>query len=640
MSWIEKLWHTYEANRAEVGRFRDDGALPLLPICHATQQAQIEIVIDGSGKFIRAAVVSPDDARTIIPVTEQSASRSSGKPVHHPLCDKLQYVAGDFVQFGGKVTSGFAKNPREPYEAYVSGLENWCASPFKHPKVQAVLHYVRRGTVIEDLVDYGILHVDAEDQLLAEWNDDKREPPAIFKVMRRRPQWDALVRWIVEVPGDPRSKVWTDETLYDSWIQFYISQQEHVGVCYVTGKEEKLATLHPASLRRDGDKAKIISGNDTSGFTFRGRFTDLSQAVGVSLEVTQKAHNALRWLIRKQGTILGDFVVVAWAVAGEAIPDPLADSAALLGLSGAASDDSADAGFTGEDFARRLRHRMLGYSSELGDTSEIVVMGLDSASDGRMSIVFYRELTGSEFLARIEHWHSTCSWRHAYKTLALRKAGHADVDGFIGAPAPADIAEAAYGTRLDDKLKKRTVERLLPCIIDGQPLPRDLVDNVVRRASNRAGLEQWEWDKALTIACALYRKANEKEGYTMALDEGRRSRDYLYGRLLALADSLEEWALNTAGESRPTNAARLMQRFAERPYSTWRTLELALAPYKARLGAKAIGRMNQISEVMALFDPEDFTNDRPLSGEFLLGYHCQRHALRERHVRQVEEQTY
>lgn len=125
----------------------------------------------------------------------------------------------------------------------------------------------------------------------------------------------------------------------------------------------------------------------------------------------------------------------------------------------------------------------------------------------------------------------------------------------------------------------------------------------------------------------------------MALDEGRRSRDYLYGRLLALADSLEEWALSTAGESRPTNAARLMQRFAERPYSTWRTLELALAPYKARLGAKATGRVNQISEVMALFDPEDFTNDRPLSAEFLLGYHCQRYALRERHARQVEEQT-
>lgn len=113
----------------------------------------------------------------------------------------------------------------------------------------------------------------------------------------------------------------------------------------------------------------------------------------------------------------------------------------------------------------------------------------------------------------------------------------------------------------------------------------------------------------------------------MALDENRKTRDYLYGRLLAIADNLEEWALRTAGENRQTNAARLMQRFAEHPYSTWRTIELALVPYKARLGNKATKHLRLITEVMNMFDPDDFTNDRKLSGEFLLGYHCQREAL-------------
>jgi CRISPR-associated protein Csd1 len=42
-------------------------------------------------------------------------------------------------------------------------------------------------------------------------------------------------------------------------------------------------------------------------------------------------------------------------------------------------------------------------------------------------------------------------------------------------------------------------------------------------------------NKVFSIACALYRKLNEKEGYDMALEEGRKTRDYLYGRLLALA---------------------------------------------------------------------------------------------------------
>lgn len=114
----------------------------------------------------------------------------------------------------------------------------------------------------------------------------------------------------------------------------------------------------------------------------------------------------------------------------------------------------------------------------------------------------------------------------------------------------------------------------------------------------------------------------------MALEENRKTRDYLYGRLLALAESLEKWALDISHENRDTNAARLMQRFAERPYSTWRTIELSLAPYKARLGGKSIKRQRMIDDVIASFNPEDFISDKRLSGEFLLGYHCQRAALR------------
>jgi len=36
-----------------------------------------------------------------------------------------------------------------------------------------------------------------------------------------------------------------------------------------------------------------------------------------------------------------------------------------------------------------------------------------------------------------------------------------------------------------------------------------------------------------------------------------------------------------------------------------------------------------IDKAMNLFDPvTDFTNDKPLCGEFLLGYHCQREDLK------------
>jgi CRISPR-associated protein Csd1 len=35
-----------------------------------------------------------------------------------------------------------------------------------------------------------------------------------------------------------------------------------------------------------------------------------------------------------------------------------------------------------------------------------------------------------------------------------------------------------------------------------------------------------------------------------------------------------------------------------------------------------------IDDVVASFNPEDFTSDKKLSGEFLLGYHSQREYLR------------
>lgn len=118
----------------------------------------------------------------------------------------------------------------------------------------------------------------------------------------------------------------------------------------------------------------------------------------------------------------------------------------------------------------------------------------------------------------------------------------------------------------------------------------------------------------------------------MALERERNSRDYLYGRLLALAEHLEGRALYVGGERRATSAEKLMQRFADRPYSTWRVLETGLTPYKVRLNAKRHGFLNavqqEIDAVCAQFETDDFVSDKRLSGEFLLGYHCQRAALK------------
>lgn len=614
MAWIEKLYQTYE-NCA--GKVEPVGA-HLWPVSHMVKRAHVEVAIDAEGNFRRARVLTRLEAPTLIPATEKSAGRTGSADEPHPLCDELSYCAEDFPS---------TKSTR--FSAYKRLLSSW-ANSSGHVKAKAVLAYVSKGSLRADLIKNKILPITIED---AKGRKVKVADGKVF------------VRWVVEEPGNPCDATWEDKSLAESWIRFHSSHAWRDDFCMVTGRRGRVARNHPRYIRFPGDGAKLISTNDSGGYTYRGRFTDGDedygkQAYSVSFEVSQKAHSALRWLIERQA--YRDYesgqTIVAWSVAGKTIPDPLKDTLALIRGDSENAQPDADAnarlaGDAGQASALRLKQIMRGYRANLDPTDDIVVMGLDSATSGRMAIIYYRELKGSEFLDRVERWHEQCAWAQNFGKNTK----------FVGAPAPHDIAEAAFATRIgeggelrvDDKLRKVTIERLLPCIIDGEPIPRDLVLSTSRRAANRMGLKHWEWEKCLGIACALFRGYSKSHGkeYQMALEEDRITRDYLYGRLLALADNIEGYSLKQAGENRDTTAARLMQRFADRPFSTWRNIELGLTPYKSRLRASENGagflwkREKLLDEIQCRFQSDDFTSDRALSGEFLLGYHCQRASL-------------
>jgi len=55
-----------------------------------------------------------------------------------------------------------------------------------------------------------------------------------------------------------------------------------------------------------------------------------------------------------------------------------------------------------------------------------------------------------------------------------------------------------------------------------------------------------------------------------------------------------------------------------------------LWPYKQKLGWRAKSRYDEIGQIMDQFSIEDFTNDKPLSGEFLLGYYCELNYLNKK----------
>ena len=653
MSWMRKLYRTYESI-LEQGV--TDDTEPLTPVGHTIQNAHIVIVIDGQGNFQTARVMPPKTA-ILLPATESSENRTSGE-APHPLADKIQYVAKDYVDYGGEKKAYF--------DGYLKQLKAWCESPFAHPKVQAVLHYVAKGRVVADLVEAGIFQLDSGNKVLNKW-EAEGDAPSIFSVLPKTKGeiefGSALVCWQVEIAGDVHSQTWTDKTIQQSWADYAASGKAEKGFCLVQGEEAVISTMHPAKLRHTGDKAKLISSNDTAGYTFRGRFATAEEAASVSADVSAKAHSALRWLISRQGIRNGDQVTVAWAISGKPVPSPMKDISAELDWADMGNWDISAVENPDEIAAQRLpensetppdwsvnigraaaqiiKKKLHGYQAELKAHEQISLIMLDSATPGRMALTYYQEFLPADYFANLDAWIDDFSWyqRYSIEVPNGKKTDKRTQWRFVP-PSPYSIAEAVYGKSLSDTLKKQLYARLLPVIAGGTsvPIPEDLVQKSFQAACNPNGCENWEWQRNIGVACALYKgwrarhhDLSQRRTYPMSLDTQNRSRDYLYGRLLAVAENTESYALYLAGEKRATTAERYMQRFAEHPFATWRNIELALKPYQERLhnngkdtGAQAIG------EIMELFAIDDFTCDDKLSGEFLLGYHCQKMEIARR----------
>jgi CRISPR-associated protein Csd1 len=642
MSWLSKLCVTYE--KAQQLEISDE--LKPLPISHTLQNAHIKVTIDAQGNFKRAEVL--EKTQIVLPATEKSAGRSSGE-APHPLADKIQYVAGDYAKFGGR--------KKAYYEGYLKQLSDWCNSQNFIEQVRAVKTYVKKGVLISDLVKSGILFLDDKGELLISWPEDSdQEVPKLFKILpkenKKLDQGSALVCWNVEGINFLTSETWLNPDIQKAWILYDTQNAGKNSFCYVTGQEQPAASNHPAKLRHTGDKAKLISSNDLDGFTFKGRFTDTKKSIetkglqgaSISYEVTQKAHNALRWLITRQGYRNGNQAIVAWAVSCKDIPEPMNMSLDLMEEYEAVIDHSID---LGKKFGRELKKLISGYKAKLDSRDNIIILGLDSATPGRMGITYYQELKPDEYLDRIEQWHNDFAWFQRVKFDESKERYHRWP---ISTPSPRAIFEAIFGTTISDSLKKKTLERLLPCIVDGLPFPSDLMQGAVRQAVNRQSYQrdkQWLWEKNLGVACALFkgfqRRQKRSKEYEMGLEKNNSNRDYLFGRLLAIAEKIEETALYVAGESRNTTAARLMQRFADRPASTWRNIELALNPYIQRLKVSRGGFLHNIQmeldEIMSMFESSEFILDKPLGGEFLLAFHAQRLELNKKKEDRVSTQS-
>ncbi|MGK0550864.1 type I-C CRISPR-associated protein Cas8c/Csd1 [Enterococcus faecalis] len=633
MSWLNDLYQTYEENVDQVGKIQYTNfgkEVVLLPVSHAYQNAQIDVAVTTAGDFYRAEVIPKEKAPTVVPVTINSAGRTSGI-FPHGLHDGLQYVAGDFEAYGGVYKKDNA------YQLYIEQLQKWCQSKHANPLVQAVLTYLEKGCLIENLVQGPAPIMLVKDhKLVPKWSKDLEaefgEKPLLFNVLSGE-QTTAFIRFSVYEDSKGIRPLWGDLEVIESFIRYYSEELPEPGLDYVTGEILPLTENHPSKIRYGGDMAKIISGNDSKNFTYLGRFTDKKQVASISYEASQKGHNALKWLIAKQGYTIDGRVFLTWGHAE--VPKPEASSYGIFADFYAADEEASTLvtiDTTHQQFSEHFNQALKGYSARLDYHEPIHIMILDAATPGRMGILYDRSIEKELYLQRLKSWHQSCFWRHTY---GIKNKQHYT---FWGAPALRDIAEAAYGARSSDTLIKNTIHELFPCVVDGKKIPLNIVRSLLQRASNPVSMERWEWEKTLSIACAVMNMHFDfkKEEKNVSLNERETDRNYLFGRMLAIADILEERALYKAGIKRSTNAIRYMNAFSAHPVTTWKIIQANLIPYQAKLRGQGSYYQKLLDEIGASFELTDYT-DKALNGKYLLGYYSQRAALKQKSEEKTED---
>ena len=660
MSWEEELIRLYDMNSSQAGKIQykrikkngKDEEIPyvLLPPFHTTVTAQIQVTLSAEGEFLGASKVGSEDKLTIIPVTEKSNGGRTSGPAPHPFCDELKYLDGDYEKYLKEKSKDLSKY----HLAYMEALKNWHLSTFTHEKVEALWLYLKRGTLIRDLFQEKILVLN-EEGYLAE--DVKIEGI---------PQNKAFVRFVVRGKTGMNSEqtcdeCWKDISLQECFIRYYRSVERKKELDYLTGEIQTPSYLHPKKIRNEGDGAKLISSNDKDNFTFRGRFSTKEQAFAIGNETSQKMHNALKWIIRKQGRTFDTLTMVTWESDMKEMPPWDADTETISSVSvtemtpeigeedlqalfqddiptgwGEEAEESSE--YDGNPAtARQFYSALEGYRKQVENTSHMILMAFDAATTGRLSLAEFKTMETSRYLDNIRKWHEQCGWiQWKYKD-GQRKS-------YYGMPGVRDIADILYGlesngriTIADKNGKKLYAElgrRLIPCIWDNRNVPYDLLMTAVNRASMpQAYKERYNWERVLTLACSFVKKnryERKKEEWNVALDKECKIRDYLYGRLLAVADRIEYRTYEKDKDtSRVTNAKRYMSTFSQRPFDTWKIIEENLQPYLNKLSiAERRYYENLLDSIEVLFDMDEYRNNDKLDGLYLLGFHSQSYDLK------------
>lgn len=610
MSFMQKLCDVYDAVIDTSGA---EGEASLLPMGFTQKKIEFNIILSPSGELVTAQRLN--EQAFAVPSTPQAESRSSDI-TPFPLADSLKYLMG--------------KEKNGNLDSYLAQLDTWCAEPHAPQCLRVLLAYLQKKT----------LYVDLSAVVWLKLEYDKGDTPGKGK------DADKTACFSVECPGE-ENRLWMREDVKQSWrMHFAASLGNETALCYVTGKQLPPIKKHPYLQVT----SRLISSKDEAfPFQYKGRFTEDGSAATISVEASTKMHRALRWLLEHQSFRRYGISFVGWNTiapilkpalideeeeAGKAVPDTLQGYIEALFDSVQGNSARFERAIDPDNTSEEVRKRQ----------EEIVLLGLQSATKGRVSVNYVQEMPGNVFVQHVQRWNEGCRWQMMQsKALPAERPAtwHEICEAVMGADTLQLAKRDFKAEKAANKYMREVQLRLLHCVVEAQPIPEQMVSAAFNRAvqplsftDSKGHWSNWQWQSCVSTACAMIRKhyLDQMPARILSpvLDTACTDRDYLYGRLLALAHRIEQAAVQRTSrkieQNIKTNAVRMMRYFVQQPRMAWMQLYAHLLPYLRALGKDGYSAQyykHLLGQVESLFAPVDIDSGKPLSYLFLVGFSAQ-----------------
>lgn len=626
----------------------------ILPLYHSNKKSlsgedMVEILLTPQGDFITGKFL-PKDTYVVYPVSEGSIIRTSGY-CPHPLCDDLTYLSAPVPGLSSKDEKKWA----EKHELYLEELEQLkeFSNTMPNADFEAIYCYIKQERICRDVM-----------QIIQDTRDGKDYT-----------QQGDVISWIENIKDTEKKCSLTISKLFFTFSiehdegaisvtqnqglhQFYIAyvrqqmQQKPQETCDITGKRTYCISSHRGIM----GTAKLISISNHKE-TYAGTIFKTGEEVfHIGYETSQKIHNMLKLLLDKSAFnsyLGGGAYIISWLV-----QDLAKGGAPLLDESVVDTDpwamEEEDTSYPKEpDYTKLGSTRSRALVSYFAGAKELreedgdrafCVLIVEKVNNGRVAVKYFHTFTASDIQQRAMNWYDSLAWpvwdvedkKVKLQTPLLWRLVHF----LYGMEANGSISCK------QDTLQRNALERLIPCVIEGKSLPRDMKDKAFYQLMNRQSYKKC-WNLALSLGCSLFKKFHwdthtwdpayfslSPKGVIQYMDK----RSFAYGRLLAAYEKLEQDALAVkqdgsvgADTTRTTNAQRLWSAMIHQPLKIAALLEARTKYYRNALDKKNKGLsvmyeklFSVLYDEIRIYDADLTQRMRQANEDFVLGYYHQK----------------